>query len=97
MSDTAFGGDSNDDGYGNIDNSSSNCDEDDNNVANDNNDNGDNNNNLSNDHMAAMVGWKARKEQLHRQQKSVDSVNNEAEKVNLISLSKKKNQEDYYN
>lgn len=50
----------------------------------------DNNNDPSNGHMAAMAGWKARKEQLHRQQKSVDKANNEAEKVNLVSLSLKK-------
>lgn len=47
-------------------------------------------NNLSDDHRAAMAGWKARKEQLHRQQESVYKANDEAEKVNLISLSKKK-------
>jgi hypothetical protein len=49
-----------------------------------------NSNNLSDDHRTAMAGWKARKEQLHRQQESVYKVNDEAEKVNLISLSKKK-------
>jgi hypothetical protein len=35
-----------------------------------------------------MAGWKARKEQLHRQQESVYKINDEAEKVNLFSLSK---------
>jgi hypothetical protein len=53
---------------------------------------GNNNDNviLSDDHRAAMAGWKARKEQLHRQQESVFKANDEAEKVNLVSLSKKK-------
>lgn len=45
---------------------------------------------ISDDHQAAMEGWKARKGQLHRQQQSVTDVNDEAEKVNLLSLSKKK-------
>ena len=43
------------------------------------------------DHRTAMRGWKKRKEQLHRQQDSVMKANDEAEKVNLLSLSKKKN------
>ncbi len=38
-----------------------------------------------------MDGWKKRKEQLHRQQESVTQANDEAEKVNLLSLSKQKN------
>ncbi len=38
----------------------------------------------------AMVGWKARKEQLHRQQESVYRINDEAENVNLVSFSRKK-------
>jgi hypothetical protein len=48
------------------------------------------NDDLSGDHKAAMAGWKARKEQLHRQQESVYRANDEAEKVSLLSLSKKK-------
>jgi hypothetical protein len=46
---------------------------------------------ISDDHRAAIEGWKARKEQLHRQQESVFKANDEAESVNLVSLSKKKN------
>lgn len=45
---------------------------------------------ISDDHYAAIEGWKARKDQLHKQQKSVTDANDEAEKVNLLSLSKKK-------
>jgi hypothetical protein len=45
---------------------------------------------ITDDHHAAIEGWKARKDQLHRQQKSVTDANDEAEKVNLLSLSKKK-------
>jgi len=48
---------------------------------------------ISDDHQAAIEGWKARKDQLHRQQQSVTEVNDEAEKVNLLSLSKKKGEE----
>jgi hypothetical protein len=44
---------------------------------------------LSDEHRLAIRGWKARKDQLHKQQKSVTDVNDEAEKVNLLSLSKK--------
>lgn len=40
--------------------------------------------------MAAIAGWKSRKEQLHKQQESVLKANDEAEKVHLISMSKKK-------
>ena len=46
---------------------------------------------ISDDHLAAIEGWKARKEQLHRQKDSVDKINDEAEKVNLLSISKQKN------
>lgn len=46
---------------------------------------------VQDDHQVAMRGWKKRKEQLHRQQESVMQVNDEAEKVNLLSLSKQKN------
>lgn len=42
------------------------------------------------DHRAAMAGWKARKEQLHRQKDLADMINNDAEKVNLLEMSKKK-------
>lgn len=45
---------------------------------------------VSDEHRAAIEGWKARKEQLHRQQNSVWKANDEAEKVDLLSLSKKK-------
>jgi hypothetical protein len=45
---------------------------------------------LSDEHRLAIQGWKARKDQLHKQQKSVTDVNDEAEKVNLLSLSKRK-------
>lgn len=45
---------------------------------------------VSDDHRAAIEGWKARKDQLHRQQQSVTEVNDKAEKVNLLSLSKQK-------
>jgi hypothetical protein len=45
---------------------------------------------ISDDHQTAMEGWKARKEQLYKQQQSVTEINDEAEKVNLLSLSKKK-------
>lgn len=41
------------------------------------------------DHRLAIERWKARKDQLHRQQESVTEVNDEAEKVDLLSLSKK--------
>jgi hypothetical protein len=37
-----------------------------------------------------MEGWKARREQLFRQQESVLLVNEEAEKISLLSLSKRK-------
>jgi hypothetical protein len=45
---------------------------------------------VSDDHRVAIEGWKARKDQLHRQQQSVMVINDEAEKVNLLSLSKQK-------
>jgi hypothetical protein len=45
---------------------------------------------ISDDHRIAIEGWKTRKDQLHKQQQSVMEVNNGAEKVNLLSLSKKK-------
>ncbi|MGI0050047.1 MAG: hypothetical protein ACREAW_10940 [Nitrososphaera sp.] len=45
---------------------------------------------MSDDHRAAIEGWKTRKDQLHKQQQSVMDINDEAEKVNLLSLSKQK-------
>ncbi|HKZ60852.1 MAG TPA: hypothetical protein VJZ68_00345 [Nitrososphaera sp.] len=45
---------------------------------------------IPDDHRNAMEGRKSRKDQLHRQQKSVTEVNDEAETVNLLSLSKQK-------
>lgn len=45
---------------------------------------------VSNDHQVAIEGWKARKDQLYKQQKSVMEINDAAEKLNLLSLSKKK-------
>lgn len=45
---------------------------------------------ISDDHQVAIEGWKARKDQLHKQQQSVTKINDEAEKVNLLSLSKKR-------
>ena len=45
---------------------------------------------ISDDHRIAIKGWRTRKDQLHKQQQSVIEVNDEAEKVNLLSLSKKK-------
>jgi hypothetical protein len=42
---------------------------------------------ISDDHLLAIEGWKARKDQLHKQQKSVSEVNREAEKLNLLLLS----------
>jgi hypothetical protein len=45
---------------------------------------------ISDDHRIAIEGWKARKDQLHKQQQSVTEVNDEAEKVNLLLLSKQK-------
>jgi hypothetical protein len=45
---------------------------------------------ISDDHRAAIEGWKARKNQLYKQQQSATEANDEAEKVNLLSLSKQK-------
>lgn len=45
---------------------------------------------ITDDHRSAIEGWKTRKDQLHKQQQSVMDINDEAEKVNLLSLSKKK-------
>lgn len=45
---------------------------------------------ITDEHRAAIDGWKARKEQLYRQQESVTQANDEAEKVNLLSISKQK-------
>jgi hypothetical protein len=48
---------------------------------------------ISDGHQTAIEGWKARKDQLHRQQQSVTEINDEAERVNLVSLSQKKGAE----
>jgi hypothetical protein len=48
---------------------------------------GDDDTSISDDHLLAIEGWKARKDQLHKQQKFVSEVNREAEKVNLLLLS----------
>jgi hypothetical protein len=45
---------------------------------------------ITDDHRAAIEGWKTRKDQLHRQQQSVMDINDKAEKVNLLSFSKQK-------
>ncbi len=45
---------------------------------------------VSDGHIAAIAGWKLRKEQLHKQQESVMKANDDAEKVNIVSMSKKK-------
>lgn len=45
---------------------------------------------ITDEHRAAIEGWKNRKDQLHKQQQSVMDINDEAEKVNLLSLSKQK-------
>jgi hypothetical protein len=49
---------------------------------------------ISDDHLLAIQGWKARKDQLHKQQKSVSEVNREAEKVNLLSSLSSRHKED---
>jgi len=46
----------------------------------------------SDDHLAAIEGWKSRKDQLQKQRQSVSEINNEADKVNLLSLSKQKSE-----
>lgn len=46
----------------------------------------------SDDHQAAIEGWKNRKDQLHKQRQSVSEINDEADKVNLLSLSKQKSE-----
>lgn len=48
-------------------------------------------NDVSDDHTTAIAGWKSRKEQLYKQQESVMKANDEAEKINIVSMSKKKN------
>lgn len=45
---------------------------------------------ISDGHIEAIAGWKSRKEQLHKQQESVMTANDDAEKVNIVSMSKKK-------
>lgn len=46
---------------------------------------------VSGEHRVAIEGWKARKKQLQVQQESVWQINDEAEKVNLLSFSKQMN------
>ncbi|HZA99758.1 MAG TPA: hypothetical protein VE308_01915 [Nitrososphaera sp.] len=46
---------------------------------------------ISDDYKIAIEGWKARKDQLLRQQESVTRINYRAEKVNILSLLKQKN------
>ena len=47
---------------------------------------------ISDDFHLAIEGWKMRKDQLYKQQQSVTEINEEAEKLNLLSsLSKQKN------
>jgi hypothetical protein len=45
---------------------------------------------ISSDHKLAIEGWKARKEQLFKQQKSVLEINDEAEKMKPLSLRRPK-------
>ncbi|MGI0020250.1 MAG: hypothetical protein ACREAY_07245 [Nitrososphaera sp.] len=51
-------------------------------------------NDVSSDHQTAIDGWKARKDQLHRQQASAQESIDESYKVNLLSLSKKNEKSD---
>ena len=47
---------------------------------------------ISDDFHLAIQGWKMRKDQLYKQQQSVTEINEESEKLNLLSsLSKQKN------
>jgi hypothetical protein len=46
---------------------------------------------MSDDYKIAMEGWKARKYQLLRQRESAMSINDETEKVNLVSILKQRN------
>jgi hypothetical protein len=48
------------------------------------------NTSISEAYKIAIEGWKARKDQLLRQQESVTRMNDKAEKVNLVSLLKQK-------
>jgi len=45
---------------------------------------------ISDDHQSAVEGWRVRKEQLHRQQKAVTKINEDAEKIRVLFLSKRK-------
>lgn len=49
---------------------------------------------VSSDHRIAIDSWKARKEQLHRQQASAQESIDESYKVNLLSLLKKNEKSD---
>jgi hypothetical protein len=55
---------------------------------------GDDDTSISDDHLLAMEGWKARRDQLHKQQKSVSEVNRGAEKVNLLLSLSSRHKED---
>jgi hypothetical protein len=46
---------------------------------------------VSDAYKIAIQGWKARKDQLLRQRESVTRINYSAEKVNILSLLKRKN------
>jgi hypothetical protein len=49
-------------------------------------------NDVSSDHQAAIDGWKARKDQLHRQQASAQESIDEGYKVDILSISKQKSE-----
>ena len=49
-------------------------------------------NDVSSDHRAAIDGWKARKDQLHRQQASAQESIDEGYKVDILSISKQKSE-----
>ncbi|HKY11145.1 MAG TPA: hypothetical protein VJL79_04475 [Nitrososphaera sp.] len=46
---------------------------------------------ISDDYKIAIEGWKTRKDQLLRQRESVTRINYKGEKVNILSLLKRKN------
>jgi hypothetical protein len=49
-------------------------------------------NDVSSDHQAAIDGWKARKDQLHRQQASAQESIDEGYKVDILSISRQKSE-----
>jgi hypothetical protein len=55
---------------------------------------GDDDTSISDDYLLALEGWKERKDQLHKQQKSISEVNEEAEKVSLLSSLSSRHKED---